>query len=381
MFVMSNVDRRRWSVRLHFMSGITLPALFTLLRRHGRCVDWRIYPHRVAFLLLMATFNSAVALLEHALFGRRIAAQRLHPAPLIILGHPRTGTTHLHNLLATDGRWAHATTFQAGFPSGFLLLRPLRRFLSPLLDETRPMDAMALHWDLPAEDEIATATLSGGVSPYTALVFPREEAAALRGLYSLEPGAATPAERRAWQEAFLFFLKKVTFAAGGTKPLLIKSPVHTARVRLLLEIFPNARFVFLHRHPLGVFASAANMAATYYPYTYLQRPTAAAVTEFILAQYEILVGGYLEQRAAIPDGRLAELGFEDLDRDPLAALERIYDRLSLGPFRGGAVAATAAGYLASLQGFRKNDLQPVAPELEAAVRARWGSSFKEWNYT
>lgn len=75
--------------------------------------------------------------------------------------------------------------------------------------------------------------------------------------------------------------KKVTFrwsrsgsgscsgASGGQgpappKPLLIKSPVHTARVALLLRLFPRARFVYVHRDPLTTFASAAHMANTYY---------------------------------------------------------------------------------------------------------------------
>jgi hypothetical protein len=43
---------------------------------------------------------------------------------------------------------------------------------------------------------------------------------------------------------------QVTLRHGGTKPLLIKSPVHTARVRLLLKLFPKAKFIYIHRHPL-----------------------------------------------------------------------------------------------------------------------------------
>lgn len=40
---------------------------------------------------------------------------------------------------------------------------------------------------------------------------------------------------------------QVTLRCGGCKPLVIKSPTHTARVRLLLRLFPRARFVYLHR--------------------------------------------------------------------------------------------------------------------------------------
>lgn len=52
---------------------------------------------------------------------------------------------------------------------------------------------------------------------------------------------------------------QVTLRCGGRKPLLIKSPVHTARVALLLKLFPRARFVYVHRDPLTTFCSAAHM--------------------------------------------------------------------------------------------------------------------------
>lgn len=92
---------------------------------------------------------------------------------------------------------------------------------------------------------------------------------------------AAPSERAAWQSSFIWFMRKVTYASRrqphppesrsgsglyaerrtgpedesashGALPLLIKSPVHTARVAALLEIFPEARFIFIHRDPLEV---------------------------------------------------------------------------------------------------------------------------------
>ena len=73
---------------------------------------------------------------------------------------------------------------------------------------------------------------------------------------------ASPAEFARWQQSFLWFLRKVTFACSarrtspgwpqGPQPLLIKSPVHTARISTLLQMFPDARFIFIHRDPLEV---------------------------------------------------------------------------------------------------------------------------------
>ena len=79
-----------------------------------------------------------------------------------------------------------------------------------------------------------------------------------------------PDERERWRRSFVLFLKKVTLK-NGYKPLIIKSPVHTARIPILLDIFPKARFVYAHRNPYQVFQSSANMANTYYPFCYLNR--------------------------------------------------------------------------------------------------------------
>lgn len=170
------------------------------------------------------------------------------------------------------------------------------------------MDNMALSWDLPAEDEIATTVLTGGTSPYSAIVLPREFKQKLRKLFTFGwdgPCRESPSKDRSdslsrqfleWKRCFLSFMKKVgdgspgsltcltqyrfisqvtfwhsmkdltgteKFKALAPKPLLIKSPVHTARIGLFLDMFPRARFIYIHRHPHHVFLSAAHSEWSY----------------------------------------------------------------------------------------------------------------------
>ena len=54
--------------------------------------------------------------------------------------------------------------------------------------------------------------------------------------------------------------------------LLLKSPCHTGRIRHLLQLYPNAQFVFVHRHPIDVFLSSVHSTNTTYGYMFLQRP-------------------------------------------------------------------------------------------------------------
>ena len=138
------------------------------------------------------------------------------------------------------------------------------------------------------------------MSAYLPLLFPRDRDR-FDAFYTFGEGAS-PADFRLWRDSWMWFLKKVTLRWGGTRPLLIKSPVHTARVALLLRLFPRARFVYVHRDPLVTFQSSAHLADKYYPFCYLQRPTDAAVTDFILDQFDLLHSTYMADRPLIPPG-------------------------------------------------------------------------------
>ena len=78
-------------------------------------------------------------------------------------------------------------------------------------------------------------------------------------------------ERDEWKEAFAYYCSKLTYF--HKKTLLLKSPPHTGRIELLLEVFPEARFVSIHRNPYEVFASTFHMIKSVEPAWRLQNPT------------------------------------------------------------------------------------------------------------
>jgi len=113
-------------------------------------VDWCYIP-RVLFITLVSLFNSLLTAVEWLLYERLIAATALPEDPVFVIGHPRTGTTLLHNLLASDDKaFYFCSTFCAGFPSCFLWFERLGKVIfAGAIEPTRPMDAMPLHFDLP----------------------------------------------------------------------------------------------------------------------------------------------------------------------------------------------------------------------------------------
>jgi hypothetical protein len=88
--------------------------------------------------------------------------------------------------------------------------------------------------------------------------------------------AEVAAARSAWKEAFVHLCRKLTLRAvrrgiggggsSGAPRLLLKSPIHTARIPLIRQIFPKAKFVYIHRDPYEVFSSSCHMADTAYWY-------------------------------------------------------------------------------------------------------------------
>ena len=110
-------------------------------------------------------------------------------------------------------------------------------------------------------------------------------------------------------------MKKLTLRYG--RPLVLKSPPHTARIRLLLGLFPDARFVHIHRDPYVVFRSTRHMIRVVQPVFRFQEGPLPDGDDRILGVYTEMYDAYFEQRGLIPEGRLCEVGFEDLERDPV----------------------------------------------------------------
>lgn len=180
-----------------------------------------------------------------------------------------------------------------------------------------------------------------------------------------------------WKQAFTSFLKKVSVTTNG-KRLVLKSPVHTARVELLLSLFPKAQFVYVHRHPLVVLQSALNMAEKTYWYSYLQKPDQIHVHEFILNQFEVLFDAYEADKALIPPGNLVEVRFETLETGLVAEMERVYTELNWAGF--DRIRPKLAQYAAQLHSYQKNSHVPLNPELASMARQRWARIFDAQGY-
>jgi hypothetical protein len=366
----TGTKRKPWQLRV--WHGMTAGAWFRLLASNHFAVSPSRW-HRAAIISLASINNSGLAALQRLMFGRRIARTELRGDPIFILGHWRSGTTLLHELLALDDRHTYPSTYACLAPKHFLvsrkLLGPCLRILTP---DRRSQDNVRVNFDSPQEDEWALCT-AGAATPYHAAAFPNRIPHCAEHL-SLQELTAKELDR--WKREWLQFLRAISL--DNSKRLVIKSPLHTARVDLIRELFPDARFVHLVRDPRDVYPSTLRLWRRLAEDEGLQIPRNANFEEFVLTNFCEMYGSFERCRADIPAAQLCEIRYEDLVADPTDTMRTIYDRLSLGGFE--QVHPDIARYAAGMRSFRTNHYDLSTDDL-ARIQHHWAEYVERFGYT
>ena len=231
---------------------------------------------------------------------------------------------------------------------------------------------MALGAGVPGEDEFALCAMTG-LSPYLGWCFPGDGDRYDRYLTFRD---VCEDEVARWRQALTTLLKKLTLRHG--RPLVLKSPPHTARIRLLLGLFPDARFVHIRRDPYVVFRSTGHLIRVVQPLYHLRDGPIQDSDGRILSVYTAMYDAYFDERGLIPGGRLCEVSYEALVRDPSAVIGSIYDSLGLSGF--GELRPRLETYLGSIAGYRGNRHDELPEPLRRRIADEWGRSFDEWGY-
>ncbi len=329
--------------------------------------------HWLVFITLFSFRNTSLRYIQELIWGRRVRETNVVDAPVFIIGHWRSGTTLLHELLALDPGFAYPTTYQCFFPSHFLLTEwhftRLSRFALP---SQRPGDNMTMGWDHPQEDEYALCNL-GQPSPYLTIAFPKHGPRS-REYFDLEELSPEALDR--WKQCFLRFLKQIT--VRNPKPLVLKSPTHTYRIKVLLELFPNARFVHIVRNPYVVFPSSIHIWQSISWHQGLQRPTFEWLEEYVFDNFIYMFDKLEETRPLVDASRFYETRYEHLVKDPVGQLRAIYEHLDLGDFE--RVRPKVEQYMVDHTDYKTNHYL-LTPELRDRITRRWGDVIRRYGYT
>jgi LPS sulfotransferase NodH len=351
--------------------GISFRNWLKLLKENRFAVD-RPYLGRAAFVTQMSLLTSIVRRKELRAVGILINGVQIQP-PLFILGHWRSGTTLLHELIVRDEQFAYPNLFQVSHPHTCLYREKyVEKALANAKAEKRHMDNIQLTYTSPGEDEAALCVASLR-SPLIAWSFPRREAFYDRYL-TFEN--ATEEEQQQWQQAMIEFFKKLTWRYG--KPLALKSPTHTGKVRILLQMFPDAKFVHIHRNPYKVFQSTLGLYQEAAPHSRLQHPDGVLMKTGILRRYQMMFNAFFNDRNLIPRGNYCEVAFEDLVKDKVGQVAKIYEQLNIPGF--DKFRPKLQAYVDSIVNYEKNVYQPLADEQREEIAREWKIGFDEWGY-
>ena len=356
---------------LSMWTGIRFRSWVSVLARHG----FRVSPSRVPRAIGITAASLASELLaatQAACWGRGLRAARIEHDPIVILGHWRSGTTLLHELLSRDPRLVAPSTIQCAAPSHLVLSEQFAiERLGFLLPSRRPMDAMRLGFDRPQEDELALCNL-GLPSPWWDVAFPNDPPSDPE----YETLESVPAAARSrWVAAWIGFLQAIQFEHPGR--LVLKNPLHTYRVPLIREVFPAADFIDIVRDPYEVVPSCLHFWRRIAEDHGVQRPRNADLEDRVFASIVRMQRRLAATWETIPPAHRFRTRYEDLAADPIAVLRGIYDHFG---WPGREMAEPRwRDHLEAERGYRRNDLH-LDERLRRRISVDLGEVLEEYGY-
>lgn len=249
--------------------------------------------------------------------------------PIIVAGLPRSGTTHLVNLIASDRRFHSLPLWESYEPV-------------PLPGESTLPDGTDPRYQRCAE---AWAGLQQ-MAPLLAAMHPMEpdhihEELELMGpdfaSYNFEWLAFSPR----WRDHYYAtdqaphyrymkdVLKLLQWRRGGApRRWVLKCPQHLEQLPVLREVFPDATVVITHRDPVAVVQSALTMVA-YGQRMNVRRIDAPALAEYWIGRVEHLIRACVADRGTVPESASFDSYFHEFMADEMGTIAAIYERAGL----------------------------------------------------
>ncbi len=360
----------------HYLLGCRFDKWMYLLRDNHFLIDKGRLGETV-YITAVSLVLYPLALLEKLIYDRRINETPIRQQPLYILGHWRSGTTYIQNILSRDPQFSWCDPVSTATINNCLLLRNmLTKAEASRLETARPMDNMKYQLDLPLEDAFGLAT----ISPYTIIhmiAFPHWYKKYIPCAFVQDlPKKA----KESWRKAYLYMLKKLTFIHGD-KQLMLKSPDNTAHVGELLALFPDAKFINIYREPYTTIMSTINMFQKQMDVLGIgPKPDGdfpIMLEDTILGIFERMYRELFELEKTLPPDQYISIRYEDFVKAPIAYLRRIYDALGLDGFE--EARPRFEEYVANQQGYVKNHFE-LNDRLRKKINSRLGFYFEHYGY-
>ena len=356
---------------MHPSFGSSFNSWCRLLYENRFCIHPFHLP-KILYLSVGIFSNIPFVIWEKIWYSKRIKETKIS-SPVFITGYYRSGTTYLHYLLTKDKQFNYCATYQVLMPHVFLTLgRFVKCILRKFLPRTRLMDHMKLDVSLPKEEEFAMANISQA-SLVNGYYFPKNINSYFTRYVLFD---ADEKYIREWKMKVNYFLKKVSFANPG-KSLIIKSPCNTARIKEIRELYPDAKFINIHRNPYEVYYSNVNLYETILPFFSFQKINEGQIKEFILSSYEEVYKKYLDRISSLPSEDYVDISYEELVQDPMVTLRKVYSKLGMQGFQAAYPYIQAE--VKANENYSRNKFV-MKENVKEEIYNRWKFMFDYWGY-
>ena len=247
---------------------------------------------------------------------------------IFVIGHWRSGTTHLQHLLSLDENHTTSSVYQFLFADNFILtekwLKPPLNFLCRIFKIPYSFQRMPLDLNLPGELESAMCGFCSLHSYAWGHIFPKN------CMYWMNKYLFDPKKNNLenWLDDYEFLIKKFCYASGG-KIMIVKSPGDTARILALSQRFPNSKFIHISRNKKEVITSTSYFWEVIQKEISFQKINQEEINQIIDSTYEDLIKKFNDQKHKVHN-RLIEIEFEKLIKNPIEEISKIYSIYDLG---------------------------------------------------
>jgi len=354
----------------HSLVGSTLQNWVRLLIKNRKALDWR-FSARILFITFLILLYTPLRIIETILFDRKCKNIKVED-PIFILGYYRSGTTFLHYVMGKDERLAFASTLQVINTHSFIgfgeLVNAITRWVVP---KKRPMDNLKMSPSLPFEEEFALSNM-GDASLCNGFFFPQNISKYFDESVMFESVEA----KEEWKKNFYFFIQKLSYK-HKEKRLLLKTPANTGRLKEILEIFPNAKFVNIYRNPYKVYLSNEGFLENILPLLGFQKAKNESIESYILDSYNKTYRKFFNDKKLLKAEQYAEVAYENFIKNPIKEVGRIYQEIGLTQF--ATMKPEMQKVLDEYKNYKPNNYV-MNEDLQEKIYSKWAVMFEHFNY-
>jgi hypothetical protein len=213
----------------------------------------------------------------------------------------------------------------------------------------------------------------GAPSPYLRLMFPNHPVPFTDTLAS---DRFEPEHLQAWREHLKWFIQALTYKTR--KQLLLKSPPHTGRLRILREMYPKAKFIHIVRDPRKLYPSTMKLWNSLDEHQSLQSKTdQSRLQTFVLESLRTMYQAFERDRSEVPENLIVDIRYEEFIAKPVEMLSEIYEHLELGD--RDSMQKLWMSKRDQEHGYQTNKLE-ISSDQEAMILEHWDLYARRYGY-